>query len=280
MARLSGESSKQACDKAAAVPHVFELEAARARGVSSFPRIVDVLYAMTSSSQLQSVRAIAQATGHSRSATQRILKSLADAGYAEQREGGSYAVGPRLVELSARILAAASALKLANSIMSRLVREIGETCHLATYSRGDLFTAYSHRVESDQPVRHIQPFGVRLPLHAGAVGKAILSVSDNNLDDLALTRYTPQTPTTNTALRKDLEKARAAGYATSFGERVAGVVGVASPLMAGDSVVGGLAVGIPTWRAPKDGLDDIGRTVRKYAEEFSLALTGMGVKRI
>jgi IclR family acetate operon transcriptional repressor len=280
MARLSGESSKQACDQAAPVRQVFELEASRGRGLSSFPRIVDVLYAMTSSSQLQSVRAIAQATGNSRSATQRILKSLADAGYAEQRECGSYAVGPRLVELSARVFAAVSTLKLANSIMSRLVREIGETCHLATYSRGDRFTVYHHRVESGRVVRHIQPFGVPLPLHAGAVGKAILSVSDSKLDDLPLTRYTPQTPTTNTALRKDLEKARAAGYATSFGERVAGMIGVAAPLMAGDSVVGSLAVAIPTWRPPRDGIDHVGRTVRKYAEELSLQLTGMGAKRI
>ena len=117
-----------------------------ARAVSSFPRIVEVLYALTGGSQQQSVRAIAEVTGNSRSATQRILRSLADTGYAEQRDDGSYAVGPRLVELSARVFGVVPVLKLADSMMSALARELGETCYLATYSRGDTFTTYIHSV--------------------------------------------------------------------------------------------------------------------------------------
>jgi len=256
-----------------------DLEENGARAVSSFPRIVEVLYALTGGSQQQSVRAIAEVTGNSRSATQRILRSLADTGYAEQRDDGSYAVGPRLVELSARVFGVVPVLKLADSMMSALVREVGETCYLATYSRGDTFTTYIHRVESDQAVRHVQALGVRLPLHAGAVGKAILSMADIKLEDLELAKYTPQTPTSRAALRKDLERARELGYTTSFEERVIGVVGVAAPLVAGDMVVGGLTVAIPTSRVPKEGVENIGKAVRRYAHELSLALTAMGVKR-
>jgi len=257
-----------------------DLEENGARAVSSFPRIVEVLYALTGGSQMQSVRAIAEVTGNSRSATQRILRSLADTGYAEQRDDGSYAVGPRLVELAARVFGVVPVLKLADSAMSGLVRELGETCYLATYTRGDTFTTYIHRVESDHPVRHVQALGVRLPLHAGAVGKAILSVADIKLDQLELTKYTPQTPTSKASLRKELERARETGYTTSFEERVVGVVGVAAPLIAGDTVVGALTVAIPTSRVPKEGVDNIGKKVRKCAHEFSLALTAMGVKRI
>jgi IclR family acetate operon transcriptional repressor len=257
-----------------------DLDENGARAVSSFPRIVEVLYALTGSSQLQSVRAIAEVTGNSRSSTQRILRSLADTGYAEQRDDGSYTIGPRLVELSARVFGVVPVLKLADSMMSELVREVGETCYLATYSRGDTSATYIHRVEGDNPVRHFQALGVRLPLHAGAVGKAILSVADISLDKLELTRYTPQTLVSKAALRKDLERAREAGYTTSIEERVVGVVGVAAPLTAGDTVVGGLTVAIPTSRVPKEGLDDIGKAVRKCAREFSLALTAMGIKRI
>ena len=257
-----------------------DLEANGARAVSSFPRIVEVLYALTGGPQVQSVRAIAEVTGNSRSAAQRILRSLADTGYAEQRDDGSYAIGPRLVELAARVFGAVPVLKLADSMMSGLVRELGETCYLATYGRGDTFTTYIHRVESDHPVRHIQALGVRLPLHAGAVGKAILSVADVKLEELELTKYTPQTLTSKPALRKELERARELGYTTSFEERVIGVVGVAAPLVVGDTVVGALTVAIPASRVPKDGVEHIGKTVRKYAHEFSLALTAMGVKRI
>jgi IclR family acetate operon transcriptional repressor len=257
-----------------------EVEENGARAVSSFPRIVEVLYALTSSSGLQSVRNIAEVTGNSRSATQRILRSLADAGYAEQREDGSYAVGPRLVELAARVFGVVPVLKLADSTMTDVVRDVGETCYLATYSQGDTFTTFVHRVETDNPVRHVQALGVRIPLHAGAVGKAILSRAELNLDDLVLTKFTPQTPTTKTVLKKDLERVRELGYAASVEERVMGVAGVAAPLLSGDTVVGALSVSIPVSRVPKSGLDGIGKMVRKRAQDLSLVLTAMGVKRI
>jgi IclR family acetate operon transcriptional repressor len=117
-------------------------------------------------------------------------------------------------------------------------------------------------------------------LHAGAVGKAILSVADVNLDDLELTRYTARTITSRSVLEKEVERVRKLGYATSYEERVEGVVGVAAPLMAGSTVVGGLTVAIPVSRVPRNGADAIGKAVRKRAQELSMALTAMGVKRI
>lgn len=250
------------------------------RAVPSFPRIVEVLYALTATSGIQSVRDIAEATGNSRSATQRILRSLADARYAEQRENGSYGVGPRLVELAARVFGVVPVFKMADSIMAELVSEVGETAYLATYTPGDTHTTFIHRAEADHPVRHVQALGVRLPLHAGAVGKAILTHSGLGLDKLELTRFTAHTLTTRAALRKELELIRTLGYATSFEERVSGVVGVAAPLFSGDDVVGGLSVSIPTSRVPADGVAGIGKAVRTQAEKLSQALTAVSVKRL
>jgi IclR family transcriptional regulator, acetate operon repressor len=253
-------------------------EKAPAVGISQ--RVTDTLYALTQSSGVLSVRTIAEATGNSRSSTHRILQSLAENGYAEQRADGGYTVGPRLLELAARVFGVVPALKIADSIMTELVAEVGETCYLATYSTGDHFATFVHRVESDHLVRHVQALGTRLPLHAGAVGKAILSVSDIDIDTLDLVAFTPHTPTTKTALAKDLAEARERGYATSLQERVGDVDGVAAPLISGGMVVGGLTVAIPASRAPKEGFDSVGQAVRKRAEELSSALTAMGVKRI
>jgi len=251
-----------------------------AKGAQGVPRVMDTLYALTESAGGLSVRTIAEATGNSRSATHRILQSLAECGYAEQGHDGSYAVGRLLIELAARTFNAVPVLKMADSIMTELVREVGETCYLATYWRGEAFTTFIHRVETDNPVRHIQALGARLPLHAGAVGKAILSVSDIDLGTLDLAAFTPGTLITKAALGKDLKRIRELGYATSSEERVLGVAGVAAPVLSGDSVVGGLSVSIPISRVPKDGLDALGKAVSKRAQEFSLALTAMGVKHI
>lgn len=251
-----------------------------AQVVSIFPRVMETLYALTSSEGGLSVRTLAEATGNSRSSTHRILQSLAESGYAEQRQDGGYTVGPRMIELAARVFGVVPVLKMADSIMTQLVGEVGETCYLATYSQGDDFATFIHRVESEHPVRHVQPLGTRFPLHAGAVGKAILAASDLDVGNLNLVAFTPRTLTTKTALLKDLKKIREAGYATSFEERVVGAAGVAAPLFSGDVLVGGLSVSIPTSRAPQDRLDAIGLVVGKRAQEFSSALTAMGVKRI
>jgi len=254
-----------------------ELEENGARAVSSFPRIVEVLYAMTASSGLQSVRNIAEVTGNSRSSVQRILRSLAETGYAEQRDDGSYEVGPRLIQLAARIFGAVPTLKLADTAMRGLVEDTGETCYLATYAQGDAFTTYIHRVESDQFVRHVQAIGVRIPLHAGAIGKAILAFSGIDIETLKLTKLTPNT-LSKAALKKDLQLSRKLGYSTSYEERVIGVAGVAAPILAGDKVVGGLTVAIPSWRLQENGFENIGKIVRKRANELSLAMTATGVK--
>jgi len=247
--------------------------------VSIFPRVMETLYALTQSEGVLSVRAIAEATGNSRSSTHRILQSLAEGGYAEQREDGGYSVGPRLIELAARVFGAVPVLKIADSIMTQLVGEVGETCYLASYSHGDHYVTFIHRVESDHPVRHIQPLGIRAPLHAGAIGKAVLAASNIDPGTLDQVAFTPRTPT-RSSLLKELKRIREVGYSTSFEERIIGAAGVAAPLFSGKSLIGGLTVSLPTSRAPNDRLDAIGSAVRRCAHELSLAFTAMGVKRI
>jgi IclR family transcriptional regulator, acetate operon repressor len=243
--------------------------------------VVETLYALSERPEGSSIRTIAQATGNSRSSTHRILQHLARGGYAEQTENGSYVVGSRLVSLSARVFGVVPVLQIARSIMRELVEGVGETCYLATYSPGEDFCTYVNRVESAHPVRHVQPLGVRLPLHAGAVGKAILaSLPSFDFDSLELIAYTHHTLTSVAELKANLEIVRLQGYATSVEERVLGVAGVAAPIKSGDTVMGALTVSVPLSRVPPRGLDGLGTVVRNHADEFSSALTAMGVKRI
>lgn len=248
--------------------------------VSISQRVTDTLYALTQNAGPISVRTIAECTGNSRSSAHRILQTLAESGFAEQRPDGSYSSGSRLVELAARVFGSVPVLKIADSIMTDLVAEIGETCYMATYVPGEMSATFVHRVESNHVVRHVQSLGTRIPLHAGAVGKAILSVSDIDLDELSLVAFTAQTPTTKAKLHREVEIARRNGYATSASERVADVMGVGSPLTSGGTVVGGLTVAIPTSRVPASGTEAIGRIVRKHAMDLSAVLTAMGIKQL
>ncbi|MCO5065027.1 MAG: IclR family transcriptional regulator [Rhizobiaceae bacterium] len=228
-----------------------------------------------------SIRAIAEQTGSSRSSTHRTLQFLARGGYTEQTSNGSYIVGPRLLSLSARVFGVVPVLQIARATMSDLAKRIDETCYLATYSVGDGFCTYINRVESTHLVRHIQPLGARMPLNAGAVGKAILaSLPDFDLTTLDLIRYTASTLATIPELEADLLITRKRGYALSIEERVMGVTGVASAVFSHGTAVGALTVSIPQSRVPCRGLDEIGAIVREQAAELTSALTAMGAKHI
>jgi IclR family acetate operon transcriptional repressor len=256
------------------------VEESTTQAPSTARRVTDVLFALTESEKGMSVRGIAERTDGSRSSTHRILQVLSEDGYAEQRADGGYVAGPKLVELGARVFGVVPVLRYADELMRRLVNEVDETCYLATFNREELFATFIHRVESDQPVRHVQPLGTRIPLHAGAVGKAILVAADDiDLNAIDLVRITPHTLTTRRDFLKDLEVSRARGYAVSHEERVEGIVGVAAALTSGDTVVGGLAIAIPLSRLPQQGIEGIGETISKYAAAISATLTAMGVKR-
>jgi len=250
------------------------------RSPSISRRVTGILYSLTEREGGLSVRAVAEEAGSSRSATHRILQMLADEGYAEIREQGRYTVGPKLIELAARVFGVVPLIRVADAIMVRLVQEVGETCYLAVYSASDTVATFVHRVESDEPVRHIQPLGSRLPLHVGAVGKAILAASPSiDLDDLDITRDAPRVPVNRKDLKRDVSKARELGYAVSVQERLSGVAAVASALRSGEDVIGALSVAIPVSRVPANGLDSIGETVKSYSLELSAAMQAMGAKR-
>jgi IclR family transcriptional regulator, acetate operon repressor len=248
---------------------------------STARRVLDVLFALTDSADGMSVRGIAEQIGSSRSSTHRILRALSEDGYVEQKPDGGYVVGVRMVELGARVFGVVPLLRYADELMRRLVTKVAETAYLATFDRESLFATFVHRVESTRPIRHVQPLGTRIPLHAGAVGKAILYADPSiDLADLPLPGITPHTIVDRKVLEADLAKSRERGYAISREERVEGIIGVAAPLISGDVVLGGLAVAIPVGHEELIGVDHVGELVRGCASDISATLNAMGISRL
>ncbi len=249
--------------------------------LSAARKVLDVLDALTQSSDGMSVRGISEHIGSSRSSIHRILKSLSGDGYVEQKPDGGYVIGIRMVELGARVFRVVPLLRYADESMRRLVSRVSETTYLATFDRESLFATFVHRVESTRAIRHVQPLGMRIPLHAGAIGKAILFADPSiRLEDLPLTAITPHTLVDLEALRLDLDESRERGYALSRQERVEGIIGVAAPVTSGDVVVGGLAVSAPLAHESAINIGNVGTLVKECAADLSRTLLAMGVSRI
>lgn len=89
--------------------------------------------------------------------------------------------------------------------------------------------------------------GVRLPLHATAIGKALLSgYGERELEDYLshgfLQPFTLSTVVRPNLLREQIDRIRTNGVALSHEEWAAGTSGIAAPIYSGGSVIAAIAV--------------------------------------
>ena len=170
----------------------------------------------------------------------RLIRGLVDLDLLRTPAGTkSYVTGPRLQTLLHATMDGAGYAGLAGSILDGLVREFGETAHLARLS-GD----FAESVLMEQPVgsdrAFVQP-GRQLPLHAAASGKAILAFQDEEFVAGYLSRprarYTAKTKVEEVAIRDELAHIRADGMAVCDNELDAGVLSYGHPIRVGSGHV-------------------------------------------
>lgn len=120
--------------------------------------------------------------------------------------------------------------------------------------------------------------GARMPLHATAPGKAILahmqsSRVDDILDRHGLVAVTNDTVTDRKVLFEQLETVREQGYALDDGERIAGMVCVAAPVLDKESnVQAAICVCGPRSRLDDDRQEAIAEVVRRSANVVQVNL--------
>ena len=113
--------------------------------------------------------------------------------------------------------------------------------------------------------------GARMPLHATAPGKAMLAHMpaervDGIIDRHGLVAVTSQTITDSDVLFEQLESIRQAGYAVDEGERIAGMVCIAAPILdKSDQVRGSICVCGPQSRIDETRRNEIADVVKRAA---------------
>lgn len=102
-----------------------------------------------------------------------------------------------------------------------------------------------HRESLRPQATHTYP--TRIRLHTNAPGKAILAnKSDEAVEGFVreddLRERTPNTITDEVELRAELDRIREDGYAVDDGELIAGMTGIAAPIVTEDAVRGSVAI--------------------------------------
>lgn len=173
-----------------------------------------------------------------------------------------------------RLFTAGSFLALmAMPFMVRLRDLSGETVTLSL--RVGLHRMYIDQVVSEHQVRMSAELGVLLPLHVGAVGKAILAFLSPSEIQAALhpdrlTRHTRNTQTDPEALLRELALVSEQGYATSVGERVEDTASVSAPIFRQDGEpVGAIGISGPASRFTRRGAIELAPHVMAAAKALS-----------
>jgi IclR family acetate operon transcriptional repressor len=157
----------------------------------------------------------------------RLLSCLTEAGFLHRDpERGLYRVGPALLPIASAFHEGDALSAIADAHVRRLAAETGQT---ATLSVRDGATTVNILVAySDRPLRRLSYPGERFAIHAASVGKAIAAhlhpaELEPLLGDGELPRFTARTLVSAAAVRAELEKVRAQGYALDDEEAIDGV---------------------------------------------------------
>ena len=195
----------------------------------SVRKAVTLLRATAASTNGTSVSALARAAGLPRATALRLIQTMEQEGLLLRvPEADRVLLGPELVRLARRVDMATLVREVARARLGELREAVRETVTLSVVADGSLELV--HQVDGPQ---HLVPrswVGQRFPLHASSSGKVLLSTYDEDrlerfLRD-PLPALTPHTITTRRALREELERDRARGYASTVDELEEGLSGV------------------------------------------------------
>jgi IclR family acetate operon transcriptional repressor len=256
---------------------VGETEARESRtGAQAVERAIAIISCFDSDVPDLGLGEIAKRTSLRVSTAHRIVRALVRGGLlAQDPRTEHYHLGPRLALLGQSAMARYG-LDVVRPQLEDLARATGEAASLGVRDGDDVVVVL--RAESTQPLRFDRPHGARVPLHASAMGKALLAFAGAEpkatVADLGgLARFTPQTLVRRSDLVADLVTTRERGYSINREERHDGVCGVGAPVLDADGTArAGVAIQGPSHRFDDRRLSELGPRVVAAAAAIAVEL--------
>ncbi|HZO95971.1 MAG TPA: IclR family transcriptional regulator C-terminal domain-containing protein [Gaiellaceae bacterium] len=246
--------------------------------VPTVHRIGQLLSVFTVARPAWRLHELARALDWDMATTHRLAKALVDISVLDFDDDGVYRIGLLPVELAAISVSGDPRRRE----LLRRIEEIGEESRLTTQigvlERDAVAIVASH--ESHSALRAAAMLGERLPLHATAVGKAILTQLDlaqvRRLLPARLPSFAARTITDRSELLEEVAKAREEGIAYADSELSDGLYAMAIPIpgrYGGTQPAGLTCAGISRDLAPEQW-SVAERALRKQAAEFRRSADG------
>ncbi|MGF1594809.1 MAG: HTH-type transcriptional regulator BhcR [Kiloniellaceae bacterium] len=253
--------------------------AAQGGQVQSLDRALSILERLADADGM-TLTDLAQSVGLAPSTTHRLLTTLQQRRFADFDEDyGVWVIGVGAFNVGNAFLRNRRIVSLGRPVMRRLMEEVGETVNLAVEDKDEL--VYVTQFESHAPMRAFFRPGRRAPMHASAIGKAMLA----EVDEAALTgflhrkgmpRFTDRTIVDPAALRSELARIRERGWAVDDEEHTVGMRCVAATIHnEHGEVIAGVSLSGPSVRVTETRLGELGARVVQAANQITEQIGGV-----
>ncbi|NLI66557.1 MAG: IclR family transcriptional regulator [Tissierellia bacterium] len=245
--------------------------------VQSVDRTLSILELIANYNEGLSIKDISESLDLHKSTVHRLLGTLIYKGYVIQDPvSNKYMITLKLYELGAKKIESLDILKASKRFTKELMREFNEVVHLVIRDGNDII--YIDKVEADNTIRMASNIGRRSPLYSTSVGKAMLAFMDEEevrriWEISEIKKFTEKTVTDYEELYRELDKIRSLGYAEDDEENELGVRCIGAPVFNyRGEVEGAISISGPTLRITKDRVEEIAKSVMKYANLISREL--------
>lgn len=247
--------------------------------VKSAARVLEVLELLGEDGARLSLAEMASAMAVPKSSLHAILRTMEAHHWVDvDATGTRYGLGLKALLTGTAYLAGDDAVSLAGPVLDALAEETGEAVHLGRLDGTDV--VYLAKRESRHALRMFSAVGRRLPAHATALGKAVLSQYDpaevQRRLNWPLGKLTLDTVVEPDALLAQLAEARLRGWALDDGENSVDIRCVAVPLGTARGGGDALSCSAPKSRMDDARLEEVAQAVTEAAHSLRTLLKRLG----
>jgi DNA-binding IclR family transcriptional regulator len=209
----------------------------------------------------------------------RLLELLGREGFVEQDAARRrYRIGRELFRIAGLVQSKHDIRAIALPFLRQLVDACNETSVLSLYlpTEGKIF--FVEKVDSSMMLRYQVVMNTPMSVLWGASGRSILAFLDNQeVDRIYATEGrapgSGEALPSRRTLEKELSTIRERGYDITYGQKLAGAVGIGAPVFGVDGrVLGSICVTVPETRIAAKDRPRLGAMVRASAAELSAVM--------
>jgi DNA-binding IclR family transcriptional regulator len=217
---------------------------------------LDILELLVAESAALTVSNIAQKLGRSTGELFRMIQVLEQRGFVEQsRESGAYRLSGRLLSLGMDQPVVKTLVEIALPHMRQLSLDIGQSCHLAMHSEGQIVVVA--RMESAEMIGFSVRIGYRRPLMHTVSGAILYAFQPQVIRERWEKHLTPRpNPKQLTIFRAKAVQIQKKGHAQQSSEFVQGVTDLSAPIVRDDIAAAALTVPFLASTSPARSLQE------------------------